>query len=213
MQKSFNAFRLTLLWVFLMQYAFGIAQHKLDITARLDESQRLLLIQQDVTFTNTSTDTLNSIYFNDWAHSFASKRSKLGIRFEENYDRRFHLAPEEDRGSSKINNIIDERFLSLTFNRLKNAEDILKVNLNNPLLPGQSQKIKMNYNIRVPDSRFTGYGVLNNGDYNLKYWFIAPAVYDGEWQYYSNKNLDDLYMAPTDFSIDFSFQSDFQLIN
>ncbi|MAW95072.1 MULTISPECIES: metalloprotease [unclassified Leeuwenhoekiella] len=213
MQKSFNAFTVTLLLVLLGLPFVGIAQNKLDIAVRLDEDNRLLTIQQDVTFLNTSSDTLDVIYFNDWANSFASKRSGLGIRFEENYDRRFHLAPEEDRGSSKINNIIDENFRNLKFKRLPDAEDILRVNLNKPLLPGQAQKIKMNYNIRVPDSKFTGYGVLNNGDYNLKYWFIAPAVYDGTWQYYSNKNLDDLFMAPTDFSIDFSFQSDFTLIN
>ena len=213
MQKPISTFIVTFLLVLLALPSTGFAQNKLSINARLDEDKRLLVILQDVSFANTSKDTLEVLYFNDWANSFSSKRSKLGKRFEENYDRRFHLAPQEERGSSKINNIIDENFRGLRFERLEDAEDIIKVHLNAPLLPGEVQQIKMNYNIRIPDSKFTGYGALNNGDFNLKYWFIAPAVYDGTWQYYSNKNLDDLFMVPTDFSIDFSFHSDFSLIN
>ncbi len=204
---------MTLLLVTSGLFAPGFAQNKLDISVRLDEDNRLLLIQQEVTFVNTSSDTLEVIFFNDWANSFSSKRSELGIRFEENYDRRFHLAPEEDRGASKINNIVDEHFQNLNFTRLADAEDILQVALNKPLVPGAQQRLKMNYNIRIPDSRFTGYGALDNGDFNLKYWFIAPAVYNRKWQYYSNKNLDDLYMAPTDFSIHFSLHNNFLLIN
>ncbi len=191
----------------------GEAQNRIEITARLVESDKTLFIQQDIYFKNNSNDTLTQLYFNDWAHSFSSKQSKLGRRFAENYDRRFHLADDYARGASKINTIIGERFSNLSFKRLEDAEDVLEINLLEPLLPGQTTRVKLNYNIRIPDAKFTGYGALDNGDFNLKYWFIAPAVYDGEWHYYSNKNLDDLYMAPTDFSIDFSFKKNYRFIN
>ena len=189
------------------------AQNRIDITARLYEETKNLVIVQDVYFVNTSKDTLTSLFFNDWANSFAFKQSKLGKRFAENYDRRFHLASEESRGNTQIHSVIDNQFRNLKFERISKSEDIIEVILNQPLPPGETQKIKLNYDIHIPDSRFTGYGALNNGDFNLKYWFIAPAVYDGNWHYYSNKNLDDLYMVPTDFNIDFSFKKNFLLIN
>ena len=202
-----------LLLFFLSLPQTSEAQNRIDISARLLEESKTLLIQQDVFFKNTSNDTLTSIYFNDWAHSFSSKQSKLGKRFAENYDRKFHLANDDKRGSSKINTIIGDSFRNLQFQRLDDAEDVIEVMLNKALLPGETKHIKLNYNIRIPYAKFTGYGALDNGDFNLKYWFIAPAVYDTTWHYYSNKNLDDLFMTPTDFSIDFSYKKNFRFVN
>ncbi|WP_028375022.1 metalloprotease [Leeuwenhoekiella sp. MAR_2009_132] len=208
-----KTFLKALLLVIFILPATGEAQNRINISARLYEDSKTLVIQQKVFFVNTAKDTLTSLYFNDWANSFASKQSKLGRRFAENYDRRFHLASTEERGYTQVNSIIDDTFKMLDFKRIPKAEDILEVKLNHPLAPGETQMLRLNYEIHIPDSRFTGYGALNNGDFNLKYWFIAPAVYDGEWHYYSNKDLDDLYMVPTDFKIDFSFKKNYLLIN
>ena len=118
----------------------GEAQNRIEITARLVESDKTLFIQQDIYFKNNSNDTLTQLYFNDWAHSFSSKQSKLGRRFAENYDRRFHLADDYARGASKINTIIGERFSNLSFKRLEDAEDVLEINLLEPLPPGQTTR-------------------------------------------------------------------------
>ena len=81
------------------------------------------------------------------------------------------------------------------------AVDILKIIPEKPLHPGANYTFNLEYTVKVPNDRFTRYGVNNANDYKLRYWYIAPAVYDGEWHIYSNKNTDDLYLNLSEFSI------------
>ncbi|HEA31321.1 MAG TPA: metalloprotease [Leeuwenhoekiella sp.] len=187
--------------VYILCCPFTWSQNSIQIKGKLNTATHTLQLQQATFFKNTSKDTLHEIVFNDWANSFSSKKSALGKRFAENYDRRFHLAKREYRGNTLIRSVADGNYQTLQFSRPEGGVDILKVSLKNPLYPGETAKISFFYEVKVPDARFTRYGVLDNGDYNLRYWFLSPAVYDGQWESYSNKNLDDLYMNPTDFDI------------
>lgn len=186
-------------------------QNSIDIRAKLLPETHILQIQQEVHFVNTSSDTLHEVKFNDWANSFSSKQTKLAKRFEENYDRSFHLAKKEYRGSTSIKSVVDGENALLSFSRAKDQVDILKVLLKKELLPGETIDLKLVYEVKLPSARFTNFGILDNGDYNLRYWFLAPGVYDGKWQTYSNKNLDDLFMAPTDFNIRLALPTKFHL--
>ncbi|MGB5943301.1 MAG: metalloprotease [Leeuwenhoekiella sp.] len=189
-----------MLLVFLI---FGTAygQNAIRIDAILDEETRTLSIEQQIVFENSSEDTLQTLYLNDWANSFASKRSMLAKRFEENYDRKFHLASLQERGATTIEKLTDINGKDLKYTRLPDRVDIIQIELDAPILPKSKKMVKLIYQLRVPDARFTSYGKLNNGDFNLRFWHIVPAVYNGGWQIYSNKNLNDLYQAPTDYEI------------
>src|SRR5690606_9448276 len=94
-----------------------------------------------------------------------------------------------------------------------------KIIPNIPLLPGDSYTFNLEYTVKVSDDRFTRYGVNDINDYRLRYWYIAPAVYDGKWKVFSNKNTDDLYLSPTEFSITlhlpkyYSVTSDFDVVS
>jgi len=192
---------LPVFFVYLLFCQFAWSQNSIHINGKLNSDTHTLQIQQETLFENTSKDTLHEIVFNDWANSFSSKKSELAKRFAENYDRRFHLAKKEYRGSTTIRSVADGNYQTLKFSRYEGEIDVLKVSLKTPLLPGKTAKISFFYEVKIQDARFTRYGALDNGDYNLRYWFLAPAVYDGKWESYSNKNLDDLYMSPTDFDI------------
>src|SRR5690606_14244500 len=77
----------------------------------------------------------------------------------------------------------------------------IKVELQNPLLPNQSYQLELIYNLFIPDDTFTNYGITDKDEINLKYWYITPAIYDGKWEYYSNKNLDDLFIPKADIDL------------
>ncbi|MGI9549586.1 MAG: metalloprotease, partial [Aurantibacter sp.] len=79
--------------------------------------------------------------------------------------------------------------------------DILKIYLNEPLLPGRTVKLFITYNVKLPPNRYTPYGYDNRGGYYLRDWYLTPAVYDGTWHLYSNKNLEDLYTDVTETTI------------
>ena len=187
-------------------FIFGVplhAQHFIDIDARLDPPKKTVSISQTITYVNSSDQSLDVIYLNDWANSFCCKTSALGKRFAENYDDSFHFEKNERRGNTTVETISDTNNLPLTWERGE-AVDIIKVILAHPLLPGESYIMKLNYRVKIPDDKFTRYGYDKFDNFKLKYWYISPAVYDGKWHAYSNKNTEDLYLTPSDFRIRFS---------
>lgn len=188
--------------VFLFSTA-SFAQHKIDIDATLNESKRILSIEQQITYVNTSDSILKEIYLFDWANSFSSKTSPLAKRFAENYVSSFHFEKSEDRGRTIIQEISDSASKLLDWERGEKV-DVLRIMLNRDLSPGDSIFFKLKYIVKVPDDKFTRYGVNKVGDYKLKHWYISPAIFDDSWQVYSNKNTDDLYLTPSEFSIKFN---------
>ena len=192
--------RILCILLFLVFYFYALAQQKMNIDASLDATKQEIKIKQEVHFTNTSTTPLQEIYFNDWANSFSSKTTPLGNRFSEDYERLFHFEKDEKRGKTTINSIQTKNQENLQWSRGE-AADILIVNLINSLKPNETAVIHLEYTIKVSPDKFTSFGVSRDGNYHLRYWFIAPAVYkNNSWQAYSNKNLDDLYLSPTDIS-------------
>lgn len=194
------------------------AQHSIYIDATLDPATKSLSIQQQVLFNNTSSDTLNEIYLYDWANSFSSKTTPLGKRFSENYDSSFHFEKNKNRGKTSINTITTEGSKPLFWER-GDKVDILKVALDKPLLPGDSYTLNFQYTIWLPNDKFTRYGVDDKGNYSLQYWYLSPAFYNGEWNIYTNKNVEDLYLNPSDFKLilktpeSYNLVTDFDLIS
>ncbi len=187
------------------------AQHILNIDATLTPSSKTLVIQQEITYKNTSSDTLQEIYLLDWANSFSTKTSPLGKRFSENYNSSFHFENDEDRGKTTIKKVYNNT-TPLQWQR-GDEVDILKVVPNSKIFPGSSYTFTLEYTIKVPDSKFTRYGVDKFSNYRLRYWYISPAVYDGQWHTYSNKNIDDHYLTPSEFNISFHFPKTYTLIS
>lgn len=200
-----------LLLIALLCFALqGTAQHILSIDATLDPAKKTISVKQQIVYENTSNDALNEIYLLDWANSFSAKTTPLAKRFAENYESSFHFEKDSDRGRNDILKIADESDNPLPWERGENV-DILKVLLPTSLAPGSKYVLNLEYIVKVPDERFTRFGVNKANDYKLRYWYISPAVYDGEWQVYSNKNTDDLYLTPSEFSIDFHYPSYYTL--
>ncbi|MEZ4874767.1 MAG: metalloprotease [Flavobacteriaceae bacterium] len=192
--------------------ASAVAQHAIRMEVTLDEATQTLTIQQQIDFFNSGASPLTEIYLTDWAHSFSSKTTPLAKRFAENFNSSFHFEKEEDRGKTLLNSLEDNNHTALDWERL-DGQDVIKVTLQEPLAAKQSTTLQLAYQVKVPNDKFTRFGVSKYGDYKLRYWFIAPAVFDGEWHFYSNKNVDDFYMSPSRFVITFHFPKAFQLVS
>ena len=189
----------------------AFSQNTIGIEASIDMETKRISIKQEIRYQNTSKDTLQSIYLNDWSNSYSTKTTPLANRFAEEFDSKFHFAKNEDRGYSIVTSVNDTVGNSLKFKTLKDHPDVLKVILMQPLQPNESYSIKLNYIVQVPHDKFTRYGVTDVKDYKLRYWYITPAIYDGEWHYFSNKNLDDLFLPKTDISLRFSYPRNYVL--
>lgn len=185
--------------VLLIVFSFTIAaQNAIDINANVNVENKTITIAQTIVYKNETNDVLKTIYLNDWNNSYSTKTTPLAKRFEEEFSTKFHLAKSEQRGFTVVTSIKNEAQNALVFDRLKEHPDVIEVVLENPLQAGEAYTIHLNYQLLIPDATFTDYGITKTADFNLKYWYITPAVYDGEWQYYSNKNLDDLFVPKSD---------------
>ena len=179
-------------------------QHTNTLTAKLNGETKELNIQQEFTFKNTSRKTLKTIYFNDWANAYSNKNTGLAKRFAQQFKKSLHLAKDKERGYTTIMSAVDNDYRGLQWERTA-GKDIIKFKLNKPLPPNQSATLFITYTVKLPPNKYTPYGYSNKNEYYLKDWYLTPAVFDGKWYLYSNKNLEDLYTGITKTAINFSF--------
>jgi hypothetical protein len=199
--KSFykNIAFILVLSVSVKQYA----QHHSKMIVELNSENKTLNVQQEITFFNQSNDTLTTIVLNDWNNAFSNKNTPLAKRFSDEFYRGFHLAKEEERGSTKNLTIIDENQLFLSWERTEKNPDFIVVKLREKLIPNQKITLHLTYIAKIPSDKFTKYGYNDKGEMNLKNWFLTPARFENhDFIRYSNNNLDDIANAVSDFDID-----------
>ena len=188
--------------IVFLNYFIGFSQtNEIHIEAELIPKTKQIKIEQELIYFNNSETTLDTIYLHNWSNAYKDRHTPLSIRLIENYDKSLYFAKIDKRGFSKIESIeLNDR--STEWKELEHAEDIVKIILNQPLKPKDSVSIKASYIVRIPIDKFTDYGYSLN-DFNLRYWYLTPAVYDGKWQIMSNLNMDDIYMHPSNYNINF----------
>ncbi len=189
------------------------AQNSIMINASLDPGKKELFIEQEITYTNTSKDTLNEILFLDWANSFSSKTTELGKRFSEDFLKRFYFAKDYERGKTVIKTVTNTASAPLKWGRYNGVSDIMWIACSKPLLPGERYTFLLKYKVKIPSSKFTRYGYHENGNFSLKYWYIVPAFYDTKWNVYSHKNLDDLYTPLADYQINIKIPEEYEVVS
>ncbi len=175
----------------------------------LDAENHELQIQQEIIFYNKSNVILDTIYLHNWANSFKDNNTPLSKRLIENYNKDLYFAKERHRGHSTINSI-SINFETVSWDTKKESPDILYIPLNKSLEPNDSIIINATYLVRIPLDKFTKYG-RNKTGYDLRYWYLTPAIYDNGWKVMSNLDMDDLLMDFTNYTIDFSIPKSYSL--
>ena len=192
-------------------HAIGSAQHNISIDADFDTDSKIISIQQQITYVNTSSDILTKIYFHDWANSFSGKTTPLGKRFAEDFIKKFYKAKKHELGWTHIEDITDTEKKPLDWGRENGIHDILWIESPTPIHPGEQQTFKLTYKVKIPSDKFTRYGYHGDKKFNLKYWHIVPAVYTTKWNIFSHKNLDDLYTPISNYQITLTLPQEYQL--
>ena len=187
----------------LFASANNFAQHHSQINVEVNMAKKTLNIQQEITFCNSSEDTLKAIVLNDWMHAYSSRYTDLADRFSDEFYREFHLANENEYGSTNNLTIIDDSNLFLSWKRPNATSDYITIDLRTELAPNQKIVLHLTYSVKIPSDKFTKYGYSESGGMNLKNWYLTPARYENhEFVQYNNNNLDDIANAVSDFDID-----------
>lgn len=173
---------------------------------------KTLNIKQDLTYHNTTNDTLALIVLNDWNNAFADKNTPLAKRFSDEFYRGFHLAKAADRGKTTIINLTETKFSALEWERSTQDPDYITVKLNRKLLPNEKIVLHLNYIVKIPNDKFTHFGFDQNGGMALKNWFISPARFEnGLFVKYNNFNLDDIANAVSDYEVEIKIPNPYSI--
>ncbi len=183
---------------------FSFSQNTIDLKATFDVAEKKIKIAQTIQYQNTTNNTLDYIYLTDWSNSYSTKSTPLAKRFAEEYKNDFHFAKNEDRGYTVITSL-QQDYKEVSHERLKEQLDIIKVKLNTPLAPNETYTLQLNYIVQIPNAKFTRQGIYKDNNITLRYWYITPAVYDGEWHYFSNKDLEDAYIPKANHNFEITY--------
>jgi len=190
------------------------AQQNTVVKAKLDPDSKTIIVEQQIDFTNTSEIALDSLFINDWNNAYSEKNTPLGKRFSDEFVRSFHLAKQQDRGSTIVTSIKTQNGTSLGYSRPRKNPDILKIQLPTVLQPGQSVTMQLNYVLKIPNDKFTRYGFNNEGSFILKNWFLSLARLEKTgFMAYSNENLDDISNSPSTYTVMFQLDKKLHLFS
>lgn len=173
---------------------------------------KTLNVKQDITFYNTSNDSLSTIVLNDWNNAFSDKNTPLAKRFSDEFYRGFHLAKAAERGNTTILNLSDSNNLALEWERTDKNPDFIIVKLKQKLLPGEKIELHLTYISKIPSDKFTHYGFDQNGGMSLKNWFLSPSRFENHsFVKNNNFNLDDIANASTDYEIEIKIPNEYSI--
>jgi hypothetical protein len=193
--------RLLLLYIFFIS-ATVHAQHHIKMAASVDAASKTIRVQQEITYHNQTNDILFSVVLNDWNNAYSGKDTPLAKRFSDEYVRAFHLAKDEERGSTGINSLTDKEGVMLTYIRPIGHPDIIEIQSPKPIYPNQEFIITIAYDVQIPNSRFTRFGYDDKGNFILRNWYLSPArIQNNTFVLYSNENLDDIANDISDFDV------------
>ena len=191
---------------------FGQSNNSYNLEVELNSFDKTIDIKQVMKYKNISNTSIDFIFLEDWSNAYSNTDTKLAKRISDEYSRSFSFSQKKQRGSTIINKISSNNIDK--WSRSENASDIIKLFLKEPLKINQSIEIEISYSIKLPDSKFTGFGYDNSNNFYLKNWIIAFSANSGlNLLPQSNLNLDDQSIDNSDYSIKLKLDGDYFIVS
>ena len=178
----------------------------------VNNDTKILTVTQKIIFFNQTTDTLKTIVLNDWNHAYSSKKSFLAQRFSDEFIRSFQLSSQKDRGYTNIISVVNANQQNIIWKRLEHQIDLIELLPEKPILPNQQYEFIINYVLKIPSNKFTGFGYDGQGNMMLKNCFLNVARYENHrFIKNSNLNIDDIATAISNFEIEITVPENIEL--
>ena len=174
-----------------------------EIHVSLDDEQHQLHASESIEYINNSSSTLTFIWFHIWPNAYKDGKSALAKQMRQDDDLELYFSNYRDRGwidsldfqvnGQKARMEIDHR-----------NQDICRIFLNEPLLPGERITITTPFRVQIPKGIFSRLGHLDQA-YQITQWYPKPAVYDkngwhqmpylGQGEFYSEFGTFDVHIT------------------
>lgn len=144
------------------------------IEAKLSSDKKIVQINQELVYYNNSQHNLNTVKLLNWVSAYNRRGTSLVYRKLEDRNTDLHFAEKNELGKL-LNLKIHDSDQEITVNNI--SEENFFLPLKKALQPGEQVKLKLQYDIQLPDHKFTGYGTSDK-NVALKYFFIVPDRFD-----------------------------------
>ena len=146
-----------------------------NIKVELNDSAKTLNGFISIDYTNNSYDTLQFIWFHLWPNAYKNDLTAFSDQQIENHNTDFYFSGEDKRGYiNRLNFKVDD--VTAKIQDHPSHQDIIKVVLPQPLLPGATCKIETPFLVKLPYN-FSRGGYFKTA-FHITQWYPKPAVYD-----------------------------------
>lgn len=130
---------------------------------------------EKIQYTNNSPDTLRYIWFYIWPNAYKNDRTAFSEQLLQIGRTDFYFSESEDRGYiNRLDFRVNE--ISLKTEDHPNYIDVIKIILQQPLLPGSTAEITTPFHVKLPKN--FSRGGHTGQSYQITQWYPKPAVYD-----------------------------------
>ena len=207
-----NRFFEVLFFVLLLASEFVWSQTNYSLDVSLKVAEETLQVSQTIEYVNAENKALNTLYLYDWANSYQGAPAPLANHLANEFNRSFYISSNSKLGYSQME-ILGASNIS-SWSRLADQLDIIKINLDKELEPGDTLKIDLKYLVKIPDDKFTGVGINSSKGILLRDLFISVAPrYDGEWLLNSNLGFRDYSGTPSNYEFNWEYPATYTLLS
>ncbi|HRN47858.1 MAG TPA: M1 family peptidase, partial [Niabella sp.] len=177
-------------------------QQKLEYTidVSLDDKAKSLNGTQTIVYKNNSPDTLHYIWFHIWPNAYFNDSTALLKQIRNDSSRTTKLDKYDKGYITGLNFKVDKKPATTSPHSNPQYIDIIKLNLPEPLLPGNSTTIETFFKVKLP-SYFSRMGYAEN-EFMICQWYPKPAVYDKTgWHEFPYLDMGEFYSEYGDYKV------------
>jgi hypothetical protein len=190
----------------MAQSPYWQQQLRYTIQAELNDAKKTITGFETIVYKNNSPQTLNFIWFHIWPNAYKHDSTALMKQIRNDVDR---SKKTKDFGVGSIDGLafkVNDQPAQTAPHANPQYIDVIKLLLNNPLLPGDSITISTPFNVMLPPY-FSRSG-HSDDEFMACQWYPKPAVFDQNgWHEFPYLDMGEFYSEYADYSVSLTVPS------
>ncbi len=164
-----------------------------QLDMRFDSLTNKIYVNQITGIKNNFSKSVSKLTWLNWANAFKHKHTELAKRIVENYNLKFHFSQQKQRGFVNLKQLLVNGQDRTAMFKIKNTDTYQYV-LSKALNPGDSLVFNFQYVVKLPNAKFTGFGIDKNKNIFLRNFYFQVMPWD--IMTYNHKNIDNYPEVP-----------------
>jgi hypothetical protein len=177
------------------------------INVSLNDDLHTLNGFEKIEYINNSPDTLRFLWFHLWPNAYKNDKTAFSYQQLVNGNTDFYFSKPEEKGY--INQLsFKANSKAIAFEYHPQFQDVIKLVLNEPLLPKSKIIIQTPFHVQLPKN-FSRGGHIEN-EYQATQWYPKPAVYDAKgWHIMPYLDQGEFYSEYGNFDVTINTPKDY----